>query len=960
MATFLYLLFALSGAAGLVYEATWQRYLGLLVGHDADAQVFVLVLFLGGMSIGAFAAGKRSERVARPLAAYAVVEALIGLAGLSFHAAFQATMRLAFDRLFPAIHGAAGVAAAKWALAALLVLPPSILLGATFPLMSAGALRLLDPRGEGTSGRILSMLYFSNSLGASAGVLVSGFFLIGLAGLPGTLAAAASANLAVALLVLLLAGPLERPGNRPAAPADAAPSSELPLPRLGRVLLAAAFLTAVASFVYEIAWIRMLSLVLGAATHSFELMLSAFILGLAAGSFWIRRRSDRFADPLRALGVIQWAMGCLAVATLPLYLASFRWTATLLSALDRTEAGYRFFTVSRYGFCLAVMLPATFCAGMTLPLITRTLLRGGAGERAIGAVYGANTLGSILGAALAGLVLLPLLGLKPLLVAGAAIDAGVGVVLLVLAARAGGHPPRLARFAAASFALLALVVSFAARFDPSVLSSGVYRYGGLPAPGSREIVSHRDGRTATVSVTRNVADGTLVLATNGKPDASVTRAWTRPPHGEQRPPLRGDEPTQATMPVLCLAHRPGAKTAAVIGLGSGISSHVFLGDPGLTRVTTIEIEKEMVRGAALFRPANRRVFEDPRSELVLDDAKSFFAGAGRRFDIVLSEPSNPWVSGVSGLFTVEFYERVRRYLAPGGVFGQWLHLYELSDPLVLSVLAAIDRNFPAWDAWLVSGADLLIIASDRELPPPDWSVASRPGIAEDLSRFAPIPPRPSRPCGSGGAASSPLSPPAPCPTATTSPSSTSEPSGSASSGGRRPASSPSARRGSTSPRPSRGDDLPPAPSGCRRSRRSRPSGLSPFPRASRPPSTGASPRSPATAISWPPSGGRGASRRLPGPASPPPTGSAGASSSPTWRGTFAPAPPARRGPASSGRPGATPRRTGRRRRPSPPSTCSRLSPPPTGNGPPEASAPSPPRRFAATTGFRSSPPATAA
>ena len=164
---------------------------------------------------------------------------------------------------------------------------------------------------------------------------------------------------------------------------------------------------------------------------------------------------------------------------------------------------------------------------------------------------------------------------------------------------------------------------------------------------------------------------------------------------------------------MTLAHAPHAKTAAVIGQGSGMTSHLILGSPELQSLTTIEIEPAMIEGSKQFRAANWRVFDDPRSHFALDDAKSFFAQHKGTFDIIVSEPSNPWVSGVSGLFTTEFYSRVRRYLSPNGVFGQWLHLYEIDDGLVLSVLAAIHKNFASYEIFMTSNADILIVASNR-------------------------------------------------------------------------------------------------------------------------------------------------------------------------------------------------------------------------------------------------------
>ncbi len=737
----LYAVFVLSGAAGLIYESVWSRYLGLFVGHSAYAQVIVLVIFLGGMSLGAFVIGERSSWLKRPLRWYLGVEIIVGLVGIFFHDIFVAVTAIAYDTVFPALGDGLMLTVAKWLIAAVLILPQSILLGMTFPLMSAGVLRTLRT-GADRSGRVLAMLYFTNSIGAAAGGLAAGFWLVALAGLPGTLYAAAALNLLVAVIVVGVE-------QFTRARADDAPGSSVgdePLPataastRLERTLLAVAGGTAAASFIYEIAWIRMLSLVLGAATHSFELMLSAFITGLAAGALWTRTRADRFADPLRTLGKVQVIMGLLAVATMPVYIASFHAQAGLLTALSTNEQGYRVFSVAKYAISLAVMLPATFCAGVTLPLITRTLLAAGGGERAIGRVYAVNTFGSIIGVAAAALVLLPLLGVKWLLVAGAVVDIGVGLWLLAGAADAW-RPSRAWLGWAAGAAAAIVVVTVLTRFDRLLLSSGVYRYASAEiAPGWKSIF-YADGRTATVSARLDTTSGEVSLATNGKPDASMSRAWLAvagPPVGG----LAGDQAAQLLLPLIALAYNPKAQHVAAIGHGSGMSSHILLGADGVQDVTTIEIEPQMIEGSRAFMPANRRVFEDPRSHFRIDDARSVFAAGHVKYDLIMSEPSNPWVSGVSALFTDEFYQRARLALAPGGVFGQWLHLYEMDDPLVISVLAAVHRNFASYALYLVSGSDLLIVASmDAALTPPDWRVLNAPRIDQDLRRVVPITPK---------------------------------------------------------------------------------------------------------------------------------------------------------------------------------------------------------------------------
>lgn len=775
------LIFILSGAAGLIYESIWSRYLGLFVGHSAYAQVVVLVIFMGGLSLGAYLAGEFSSRRRRPLRDYAYIELFAGLIGIVFHFGYVQVTAFAYDVLYPLLAGGAGVSVAKWTISGLLILPQSILLGATFPLMSAAAIRFFP----GRPGRDLSLLYFGNSFGAAVGVLVAGFVLLRLGGLPGTLATAAAINVVVFAAALLAERYLSarpraareagaaaakgagaavadggksarnrkkraRKAARLAAPppvidtaatvitsgplASLAPSPAL-LPRLSLALLAVSFGTAVASFIYEIAWVRMLSLVLGSATHSFELMLSAFILGLALGAFAIRTYVDRIQRPVFALGVIQWAMGLLALATLPLYVASFDWMASFYDRMRVVDHGYQAFIWGRYALCLAIMLPATFCAGMTLPLITRTLLAAGAGERAIGRVYAINTLGAITGVILAAIVLMPLLGLRLLLATGAIADMTIGALLIWPAIRHRVVPARrlVLTGAALGVAFVASTLAFV-RFDLALLTRGVFRTGQRSADPGARILFYRDGRTATVSVRGGPRSALVTLATNGKPDASIESAWLYGSRPAQKRILRRDNATQVLLPVVTLAYAPGARTGAVIGQGSGMSSHFLLGSPNLEELATIEIEPQMVIGSRAFYPLNRRVFDDPRSRIVIDDAKSYFAAGQRKFDLILSEPSNPWVSGTASLFTVQFYQRIRRHLAPGGILGQWLHLYESNDDMIMSVLAALDRVFADYEVFWLSPGDILIVArADGPLPVPDWTVVDFPLVAEDLA-----------------------------------------------------------------------------------------------------------------------------------------------------------------------------------------------------------------------------------
>jgi predicted membrane-bound spermidine synthase len=701
-----YALFTASGFAGLIYESIWTHYLKLFLGHAAYAQSLVLAVFMGGMAAGAALAGRHSARIRNPLAGYALVEAAIGLLALGFHEAFVATTEWSHAALLPALGADWLALAAKLALATLLVLPQSVLLGATFPLMSAGLARA-QPRASGES---VAMLYFANSLGAALGVLASGFLLIGWVGLPGTLRTAGLINLALAAAVFVLARPARD------APLAARPGSAGPVEKF---LLAAAALTGLASFVYEIGWIRMLSLVLGASTHSFELMLSTFILGLALGGFAVRRSVDRAAAPERLLGAVQLLMGLLALATLAVYDRTFELMEYLMKGLARTDAGYVLFNLSGQAIAALVMLPATFCAGMTLPLITGALLRRGAGERAIGRVYAANTLGAIAGVVLAVHVGLPVLGLKGALIAGALVDAGLGLALLW---RFGAARPALGAAAAACGACFAaLALGF--ELNANKMTAGVFRHGELAGSRDAEILYRKDGKTATVHLAR-YAESTSIR-TNGKSDGSINHA---------REAERGsDEITMVLTGALPLALRPEAKTVAVIGIGTGLTTHTLLQSLALERVETVEIESAMAEAARGFMPRNSAAFADPRGTILIDDAKTFFSTHNRRYDIVISEPSNPWVSGVASLFTREFYRRIRAHLNPGGLLVQWFQLYEIDPSLVSSVLKALGSAFPHYAIYAASDHDLLIVASGSPVPAaPGAAVFEAPGLAREL------------------------------------------------------------------------------------------------------------------------------------------------------------------------------------------------------------------------------------
>ena len=711
---FLYSIFIASGFSGLIYESVWSHYLKLMLGHAAYAQTLVLAIFMGGMAIGAWLTGRVTQHIKNPVLLYAAVELIIGLTALVFHSIFTGTADILFMSIFPTMQSPVLISITKWSIAAILILPQSILLGTTFPLMSAGVVRLAPE----ITGRSLGTLYFTNSIGAAAGVLASAFIFIPAVGLPGTMMTAGIINILLALAVWLA----DRKTTLSFEPNKSETSDSLT--GSSRLLMIAAFITGAASFLYEIAWIRMLAMVLGSTMQAFELMISAFITGLAFGGLWVRRRVDRLTNPLRFVAYVQLIMAVFALLTLPAYNYTFDLMAFFITGLNKNDAGYQIFTFVSHSLALFVMLPTTFMAGMTLPVFTSAAIKSGLGEQAIGRVYAANTIGAIVGVLAAVHFLLPLIGTQGVVVSGALLDAVLGIVLLGYAAKKYLNLESGVT-AAVMTVFLAVAIAFF-KIDPVNTASGVYRYGKTHLAPGFEVIFHKDGKTATIDVVRG-PNGDIAINTNGKPDASV-----RPQQFEHG----SDEVTMALAGALPLALHPQAKTAANIGIGAGMTTDALLRTDVLEYVDTVEIERAMVEGERLYESLGvHRAHTDPRSRIYIDDAKTFFSTNNLRYDIIVSEPSNPWVSGVASLFSREFYARIKNHLAEGGLFVQWLQLYESDMRNFASVFKALGAEFDDYSVYQTDDSNILIVASNGgDVESPDDWIFSQPKLRELLFR----------------------------------------------------------------------------------------------------------------------------------------------------------------------------------------------------------------------------------
>lgn len=709
--------FFLSGSAGLLYESIWSHYLGLFLGHSAYAQTLTLCYFMGGLAIGAWLAGRYLKNLKRPLMAYAIVELLLAFLGVSFHYVFETLIQLSYDSIMPALSAYGLVGIYKWMLSGALLLPSAILLGSTFPLISTAFIRQAEK--DHLSGSALALLYFVNSIGAVLGVLMVTFFLLPKYGTHFSLNVASILNLIVGLVCLVVSLKLGVSNITHASNNRVSDSS------YKYIFLIVALLSGAASFMYEIAWIRMLNLVLGTTLHVFELMLSAFILGLALGGLWIRKRIDNIDNIERSIGYVQVVMGIAAMLTLPIYVMSFDWVASLLqSALQKTELGYSLYNVTTSVIAILIMVPSTFCAGMLLPLVTYALLKKGYGEASIGSVYAANTAGAILGAVFATHIGMSFLGLKWLVITAASLDCLIGIYLL----NKYKHKVFESNYAGFSYALVLTIIVLQVPLSANRLSSGTFRYERAQHDDSTKVLFYKDGKTSSISVTEAPIGNKKmrIIATNGKPDAGLVMGQ----HG-----YSPDETTMLVAAAIPLLLKPDAEEVANIGFGSGLTTHALLTSPTVKQVDTIEIEQQMVTGARLFEHRNYNAYNDPRSNIIIDDAKSYFAANQKKYDVIVSEPSNPWVAGVGNLFSTEFYKEIKKYLKEDGVLVQWLQLYEITTETISTAFKALDSNFKDYDFYLANNSDLIIIAKMQSSDMKIHSMDTFPMLREEMARL---------------------------------------------------------------------------------------------------------------------------------------------------------------------------------------------------------------------------------
>ena len=739
-------LFLFSGASGLIYQVVWFRLLATVFGATVPAATTVLAAFMSGLALGSYLLGGSGDRSRRPLRLYAGYELGIAVTALAALVAME-RMRPVATLLSSVLgDGGAGLVAARFLVAFLVLLVPTTLMGATLPVLSRALVRDRDEAGVN-----LSALYAANTWGAALGALLAGFLLIRLLGLRGTVYVAAVINAAVAVAAWLMAryrtgagrrgtATRSRPGSaathatpnaasRQVAAAGPPPASAAardrtdaaarnhggrepaggrsrgvdsprrrryreaasPRPATLLVTFGAAGATTLA---YEVLWSRVLHALLGNSTYAFTTTLAVFLAGIALGGWLVRHFIDRIA-PVRLYAGLQAGIAAAALLSLPLLtgVVDLRGLQGFFAAGATPWAAE---LAVRFGASVAVLLIPTTLMGATFPLVARLYLshanRVGA---EVGKVYAVGTTGNIAGALLAGFLLVPLAGITRSLALVALLNGVVAVAIVLLAGR-----PRWATRLALGGACLALGAA-------AVTAPVSFQFpADTEAPGDL-VLFYREGITATTKVYEKPLTARKHMSVDGIYIGGAGGAEKK-------------EQVLAHLPKLLL---PRFRSELAVGLGSGVVPGESGRHPELERLDVVEIAASVAAGAARFERENHAILDDPRVRLLVTDGMHYLATAAARYDIIASDAKSRPKSRGNGLFySREYYLLARDRLTEDGLFIQWLPLH-LPRRVYESVLHTFAASFPHASLWVLPDRDTFLVGSRRPLTP-DWSLAA--------------------------------------------------------------------------------------------------------------------------------------------------------------------------------------------------------------------------------------------
>lgn len=687
-------LFFLSGFSALIYEVVWLRMLVRAFGNTTYATSNVLAIFMAGLAIGSAASGRWAARLRSPLRAYALVESLLALSGIAC-TVLAARLPTLFAHLSPA--GPAdslSVLAARSCLAASALILPTVLMGATLPLLAEHGARPASGTG-GLSWDLNALLYGLNTLGAVAGVAFSGFYTLGSWGETRTIALAVAGNLAVGALALALAAALPRA----APPGPAAP------PALSRPRPAVLWWMAVSGFCAlgaEVLWSRLLVLLTGTSIYAFSAMLSLYLLGLAAGSLACGRWLARARNLPRAFAVLQLAAGFLIFAT-------FQWYFHM--GMARTAGEYLISPLLSAGDFVflfqagaAVVLPVTLCYGALFPLAVRLADADGSGN-AVGRVYAANTVGAVAGSLATAFLLIPRIATHNAVYLLAALHLALSIAVLLM-----NRQRPLWGWTLPAFALLALAAGL--RIDPF---AEIVRERLLRQVPDGAIAFHREGAAATVTGF-DMPDGSDLLLLNGIV-VSGKNEWVG---------------FMAHLPLL-IQERPGR--AAIIGLGAGNALRAAV-DHGVA-VDVAELEPVVLERFLQAWPDARTYLDRPSVRIVFNDGRNFLLTAGGTYDAIVVDGSPPIFSaGAVNLYSKEFLALARSRLSPSGILALWVPSFCFESDF-WTIARAFTEAFPHAGAYVDPRLPGVLLLGSRSPWKAEPDLMARRALARGLTRSTP-------------------------------------------------------------------------------------------------------------------------------------------------------------------------------------------------------------------------------
>lgn len=698
MRRFLAVCFFLTGASGLVYEVLWSRHLALLFGSTTEAVSVVLATFMTGLGLGALVLGRRIDRSPSPLRVYAALEIGVGAYAL-LTGPLLSFVGLAYGAIASRSELASGTSTLlKAVLSAAVLLVPSILMGGTLPAL----VRAVSDSRE-TARRLLPLLYALNTLGAVAGTLAAGLLFLEVFGLTRTMLLCAVVNVGVGMLVLARAG--DAPGAARASEdgEDAlGPLRVLSSSRAGRFALFGLFVSGATTMIYEVVETRVLALVFGVSSYAFTIVLAVFLGGLGLGALACALLSVLRAPRLLDFAVAQAGVALAAVAGIALMPLVPR---VLAYVRQVPELGFWSVLLIKALLAAFFLFPLAFFSGLGVPILIDAVADDlGRLGRTIGGAYLVNTIGTVAGSLAAGFLLIPAFGTEgsmrgTILVNVAA--AGIGGLILIpsprsrLAAAVGIVTVALTSLLPARWPRALFLYSDTTAHPPMATKFEIEaRLTGSP----RQVLFFREGKNATVGVTQTEVARTLLVG--AYPDASD----------------RLDMATQTLLGFVPLAAHPHPEEVFVVGFGSGVTADAATRFPDVRRVDVAELEPAVVEASPLFHHVNHSVEKNPKTRVLIDDARSILGATPRRYDVVISEPSNPWRAGVASLFTADFYRSARRVLKEGGVFGQWTQLYFLPTSSLKMILRTYLSVFPEVQVWWLDLGDIIILGSEKPLP----------------------------------------------------------------------------------------------------------------------------------------------------------------------------------------------------------------------------------------------------